>query len=198
MSEMSKKILEVVMENTGKSTEEIINALSRAFPRESYALLESYIYQLRNKGYLSVQNGDNRIVAIGVNPSAYVALRESNDASGKSASTQINIGSVGNISGQFAVGNKGGTYEMHVSKSIIHAMNGGLQEVLALADKQPLNPFEREQLKKVLQQIIESLEKSEQPPRGLIEQLDSFLQCHTWISAPLAGAFINTLLKLFQ
>ena len=68
MSEMSKKVLEVVIENAGKSAEEIINALSRSFPRESYALLESYIYELRNKDYLSVQSGDNRIVAIGVNP----------------------------------------------------------------------------------------------------------------------------------
>ena len=86
---------------------------------------------------------------------------------------------------------------MHVSKNIINVMSGGLEEVIKLADKQSLNPFEREQVKKVARQILESIDKSEAVPQSLIEQLDSFLQKHSWISAPLAAAFLNALTKLF-
>ena len=198
MSKMSMKVLEIIIENSAKPVEEIINAVCRAFPCESYALLEGYIYQLGKDKYLSVQSGDNRIVGIFVNPSAYVALREVKDAPAEKASTQVNIGSIGNISGQFAVGNKGGSYDMHVSNVVIHEMSNGLKEVLTLADKQSLNPFELEQIKKITRQIFESLDKSEPPPQSLIKQFDSFMQKHSWIAAPLATAFLNVLAKFFH
>lgn len=198
MSDMSMKVLAQVVSNADLPANEIMPAVCAAFPHESYALLEGYIYQLGREKYLSVQSGDNRIVAIAVNPSAYVALRESKDAPEEKSSTQIHIGSIGNVSGQFAVGNKGGSYDMHVSNVVIHSMSNGLKEVLTLADKQSLNPFEREQIKKIARQIFESLDKSEPPPQGLIEQFDSFMQKHSWISAPLATAFLNVLAKLFH
>lgn len=76
MSEISKKILAVVVDNADKSADEIINAVCRAFPRESYATIEGYFYLLKSEGCLSLLAGDNRIAAIKVNPSAYAALRE--------------------------------------------------------------------------------------------------------------------------
>jgi len=79
MSELSKKILAVIVENAAKSADEIINAVCRAFPLENYATIKGYIYQFRNKGYLSLLEGDNRIINIRVKPSAYVALREADD-----------------------------------------------------------------------------------------------------------------------
>ena len=201
MSDMSMKVLAAVVANADLPAKEIMPAVSAAFPRETYALLKGYIYQLRDKGYLAVQCGDNRIVAIGVNASAYVALHEGNDAPAEKVSRQFNfnVSHVGQIHGsQFAMGNEGGSYDMRVSKNVVHAMSGGLREIIAQADKQSLNPFEREQLKKVLSQIIESLDKSEPVPQGLLERFDSFLQRHSWISAPLAAAFLNALSKLFS
>ena len=198
MSELSKKILAVVVDNAGKSADEIINAVCRAFPRETYATIEGYLYQFRNKGYLSLLAGDNRIINISVNSSAHVALREADDVPVQTASTQIHIGSItGVVGGNIGVGNKGGSYNTNVTKIFAGSMQGGLQEVLALADKQPLNPFEREQLKKILRQILDAVEKSEPPPQGLIEQLDAFLQRHSWISAPIAAAALTALSKLF-
>ena len=148
---------------------------------------------LNQRIYLSAKQG-------GINPSAYVALHEMKNKPEEKPSTQItvgNIGTISNVSGQVAIGNKGGSYDMHVSKNIINVMSGGLEEVIKLADKQSLNPFEREQVKKVARQILESIDKSEAVPQSLIEQLDSFLQKHSWISAPLAAAFLNALTKLF-
>lgn len=194
---MEKKILEVVIANAALPPVEIMSAVCAAFPNEPYALIEGYIYQLGRKKYLSVESGDNRIVAIRVNPSAYVALHEMENPPEERTSTQISIGTISEVSGQLAIGNKGGSYDMHVSKSVIHAMRGGLNDVLALADKQSLNPFEREQLKKNLRLILESLDRAEPPNQGLIEGLDSFMQKHSWISAPLAAAFLNALAKLF-
>ena len=198
MSKMSMKVLSQVVENADLPENEIMSAVCAAFPRESYSLIAGYIYQLGKDKYLSVQSGDNRIVGIFVNPSAYVALREVKDAPAEKASTQVNIGSIGNISGQFAVGNKGGSYDMHVSNVVIHEMSNGLKEVLTLADKQSLNPFELEQIKKITRQIFESLDKSEPPPQSLIKQFDSFMQKHSWIAAPLATAFLNVLAKFFH
>ena len=199
MSEMSMKVLEVVIENAAKPAEEIINAVCRAFPRESYALLESYIYQLRGEGYLSIMKGDNRIVAIRVNPSAYIALRESKNAPEEKSSTQISIGSIGNVSGQIAIGNKGGSYDMRVSKNFIRSVAGDFREIIPLIESQAsLNPFEREQLKKDIQQVLVALEKSELPPQGIIARIDAFLQKHSWLSAPIASTFLNALTKLFQ
>lgn len=194
---MVKKILEIVIANAALPPTEIMSAVCAAFPNEPYALIEGYIYQLGRKKYLSVESGDNRIVAIHINPSAYVALHEMKNSPEEKASTQISIGNISGVRGQVAIGNKGGSYDMNVSESVIHAMRGGLNDVLALADKQSLNPFEREQLKKNLRLILESLDKAESPPQNLIEQLDSFLQKHSWISAPLAAAFLNALTKLF-
>lgn len=196
MSNMSMKVLSVVVANADLPPNEIMSAVYAAFPRESYALLEGYIYQLKSKGYLSVLHDDNRIVEIHVNPSAYVALREGDDTSEKT-STQIHIGSIGNVSGQVTLGNnKDVSFDMRVSKTIINEMASGLKNVLPLAERRMTNELEREQLKHLVNRIVESLDKSEPPPKNLIEKLDSFLQKHSWISAPLAAAFINTLSKL--
>lgn len=195
MSDMAMKVLAVVIENKDKSVDAIINSLRQAFPRESYATIEGYIYQLKNKGYLAVQPGDDRIFEIHVNPSAYVALREGDDTSEK-VTTQINVGSIGNVSGQLALGNMNGSYNVHVSKNIVNEMASGLRNVLPLAERKMTNELEREQLKYLVNRIVESLDKSEPPPKNLIEKLDSFLQKHSWISAPLAAAFINALSKL--
>ena len=199
MSELSKKILAVVVENAGKSADEIINAVCRALPLENYATIRGYLYQFERKGYLSLLEGDNRIINIGVNSSAYVALREVDDVPVQTSSPQINIGAITNSSVAgfaFGIGNKG-NYDLSVTNTFISSMRGGLQDVLALADKQPMNPFEREQLKKIVRQILEAVEKSEPPPQGLIERLDAFLQRHSWISAPIAAAALNALSKLF-
>lgn len=196
MSELSKKILAVVVENAAKSADEIINAVCRAFPLENYATIQGYIYQFRNKGYLSLLEGDNRIINIRVNPSAYVAL--SDDVPAQTASTQIQINSITNSSvAGIGVVNKSSVVNTTVTNTFISSMCGGLKDVLALADKQQLNPFEREQLKKILNQILAAVEKSEPPPQGLIEQLDAFLQRHSWISAPIATAALTALSKLF-
>ena len=107
MSELSKKILAVIVENADKSADEIINAVCRAFPLENYATIKGYIYQFRNNGYLSLLEGDNRIINIHVNPSAYVALREADDVPAQTASTQIQINSITNSSvAGIGVGNK--------------------------------------------------------------------------------------------
>lgn len=198
MSELSKKILAVVVENAAKSADEIINAVCRAFPLENYATIKGYIYQFRNKGYLSLLEGDNRIINIRVNSSAYVALHEADDVPAQTSSTQIHIGSItGSSVAGIGVGNKSSVVNTTVTNTFISSMRGGLKDVLALADKQQLNPFEREQLKKILNQILTAVEKSEPPPQGLIEQLDAFLQRHSWISAPIATAALNALSKLF-
>lgn len=198
MSELSKKILAVVVDNAAKSADEIINAVCRAFPLENYATIQGYIYQFRNKGYLSLLEGDNRIINIRVNPSAYVALHEADDVPAQTASTQIQINSITNSSvAGIGVVNKSSVVNTTVTNTFISSMCGGLKDVLALADKQQLNPFEREQLKKILNQILEAVEKSEPPPQGLIEQLDAFLQRHSWISAPIATAALTALSKLF-
>ena len=198
MSDMSMEVLKVVVSNDNLPANERMSAVSAAFPNYSYALLEGYIYQLRAKGYLSVQSGDNRIVAIGVNPSAYVALHEGTTEPVEESSTQINIGSIGNVSGQVVLGNKGGSYNMHVTKIMMNETNNALKSILTLADNQSVNPFERERIKKIVTQIAESFSKSEPPPKGLIEQLDSFAQKHSWISAPLAAALLQSLSKFLS
>lgn len=198
MSEMSMKVLEVVTANANKTADEIINAVYRAFPNDPYDLLEGYIYQLGKEKYLAVQPGDNRIFAIHVNSTAYVALREWKSAPAEKSTTQINVGSIGNVSGQLAIGNKGGSYDMRVSKIVVNEMSDGLKNVIAMSDRRMTNELEREQFKRLVEKILESLNKSESPSQGLIEQLDSFLQRHSWISAPLATAFLNALGKLFS
>ena len=195
MSDMSMKVLAVVVANAALPANEVMPAVCAAFPHESYALLAGYIYELRGKGYLSVQEGDNRIVAVAVNPSAYVALRDGEPE--ERSSMNINVGTIGNVSGQLAIGNRGGSYDMHVSKVVVNEMSDGLKNVLAMSDRRMTDELEREQFKRLIEKILESLNKSEPPPQGLIERLDSFLQKHSWISAPLATAFLNALSKLF-
>lgn len=198
MSELSKKILAVIVENAAKSADEIINAVCRAFPLENCATIKGYIYQFRSNGYLSLLEGDNRIINIHVNPSAYVALREADDVPAQTSSTQIQINSITNSSvAGIGVVNKSSVVNTTVTNTFVSSMCGGLKDVLALADKQQLNPFEREQLKKIVNQILAAVEKSEPPPQGLIEQLDAFLQRHSWISAPIATAALTALSKLF-
>lgn len=194
---MLRRILEVVIANAALPPTEIMSAVCAAFPNEPYALIAGYIYQLGKKGYLAVESGDDRIIAVAINPSAYVALHEMKNKPEEKSSPQIHIGNISEVRGQLAIGNRGGSYDMHVSENVINAMSGGLEEVITLADKQSLNLFERERIKKIAQQIIESLDKAESPSQNLIEQLDSFLQKHSWISAPLAAAFLNALTKLF-
>lgn len=198
MSELSKKILAVVVENAGKSADEIINAVCRALPFEKYETIKGYLYQFKRKGYLSLLEGDNRIINISVNSSAYVALCEADDVPAQTSSPQIHINSITNSSvAGIGVGNKGSVVNTTVTNTFISSMRGGLQDVLALADKQPMNPFEREQLKKIVRQILAAVDKSEPPPQGLIERLDAFLQRHSWISAPIAAAALNALSKFF-
>lgn len=194
MSDMSMKVLSQVVENADLPENEIMSAVCAAFPRESYSLIAGYIYQLRDKEYLTILDSDNRIVAIKINPSAYVALREDDDAD-EHTTQNFNIGA---IHGQVAMGNKGGSYNMSLSKAIARDMSDGLKNVLTISEKRITDELEREQLKRLVTRIVESLEKQEPPPQGLIEKLDSFLQKHSWISAPLAAAFLNALSKLFS
>ena len=194
MSDMSMKVLEIIIENAAKSAEEIINVVCRAFPNEPYSLIEGYIYQLDRQKYISVQSGDNRIFAIVVNPSAHVALHEKKTEPEEKMTQHFNIGV---IHGQVAMGNRGGSYNMNLSNTVVREMTDGLKNVLTMSERRMTDELEREQLKRLVTRIVESLEKQEPPPQGLIEKLDSFMQRHSWISAPLAAAFLNTLVKLF-
>lgn len=164
MSDMSMKVLSQVVENADLPENEIMSAVCAAFPRESYSLIAGYIYQLRDKEYLTILDSDNRIVAIKINPSAYVALREDKDKPDERTSTQIHIESINNVNGQFAVGNKGGSYNMSLSKTIAHDMSDGLKNVLTMSERRITDELEREQLKRLVTRIVESLEKQEPSP----------------------------------
>ena len=74
MLDMPMQVLEVIISNEGKPTEEIINSLLTAFPNKSFNTLKGYISSLHNSGYITVQYADNKIFFIGVNSSAYSAL----------------------------------------------------------------------------------------------------------------------------
>lgn len=195
MSDIEMKILAVVVDNAD-FPKQIMSAVSEAFPNETEKLLKGYIYEFRKKGYVSLLEGDNGINSVHVNPSAYRALREHKDAPDEKFTPQFNIGTI--HGGQFAMGNKGGSYNMSLSKTVVHEMSSGLKNVLEMSDRRMTDELEREQLKYLVNKIVESLDKSEPPPQSLIEKLDSFMQRHSWISAPLAAAFLNTLSKLFH
>ena len=195
MTDKAKKILSVVTANANLPPAEIIPAVSAAFPNESYGSLMGYIYRFRDSGYLSIVEGDNRIVAVEVNPSAYVALTESQTVSEDKSSTNININTITGVNGQLAIGNRGDSYQIDIGRTVIREMRSGLDEVLALADKQQINPFEREQIKKLIRQVLDETGDETPPEKNLLERFDAFMQCHSWIAAPIATAFLNALIK---
>lgn len=190
------QILEVIISNNGKPTEEIINAISNAFPDKSFNTLKGYIYSLHKSGYINVKDGDNKIFLIGVNSSAYVALDKAKNQQQESKESK-NVFNIGQIHGQVAMGNTGGSYELNMSNVFNQSMCDGLKEAISAADNQNIDNAEREEIKFLLQQILETLQESQKPPEGLIKKISAAIQKHSWIAAPIATQAFNLLARNF-
>ena len=70
------KVLEVIIKNRYKSFEDIQVALITEFPEMSWEEICSYLYLLKQDGYINVLNGDNTILALRVQPTALARLSE--------------------------------------------------------------------------------------------------------------------------
>lgn len=189
--DISMQVLEIITKNEGRPADEIISAISDIFPKLPYKAICGYLYKLQSKEYISVLNGDNKIIHIGVNYSAYEALCELQNGSDKpnNAGQTFNIGQV---HGQIAMGNSGGAYNFNMSVEFIQAMDKSLKDILVSIDEHLQDKSaESEEIKSLVKQILEALRKSEAPPKGVIERFDACLQKHSWISAPIASTLLN-------
>ena len=192
MLDMSMQVLKIVIENEGKTADEILGAISAAFPNKTYNTLKGYINTLGEAGYLSVQYGYNRICYIGVNPSAHAALDKAENTVAEPNRASFNIGQ---IHGQVAMGNSGGSYNFTMTNAFREAMSAGLTEAASLANNRGIDAAEREEIKQLLRQILASLRQSENPPQNLVSKLSALFQKHSWIAAPIATQALNLLAK---
>ena len=190
------QVLEVIVSNEGKTTGEIINAVSSAFPNKSFNTLKGYISLLHNSGYITIKYADDKIFFIGVNSSAYSALDTAKSQPQESNSPK-NVFNIGNIQGQVAMGNTGGSYELNMSNAFNQTISEGLKAAISAADNQKINNSEREEIKLLIQQILEYLQESQKPPQGLIQEISARFQKHSWIAAPIATQALNFLSKIF-
>lgn len=71
------KVLKVLLENQGKSFDEIQVNLEKAFPDMSWQEINSYLTLLADEKYITTLNGDGEeVVDFFVNASAYARLHE--------------------------------------------------------------------------------------------------------------------------
>ena len=103
----------------------------------------------------------------------------------------------GNVYGAAAIGNTDGTYNLSVSNRFTKTLKTGLQEALNAADAQTaISSREISEIKELLIQILNSLEKEEPPAKGALERMSEYVQRHAWIASPIAGAAIRFLESL--
>lgn len=196
---MKMQILKIVVENQKLNAAEIIKLIQATFPNEPLDFLKGCIHSLKNDGYLSVTVADGKIIYIGVNPSAYVALRESTNT--KPASVVTNpVVNIRNMHGQvISGGTVGDYYNFDSPVTFEDSMTDCLKNILPEVDSQTkASPIERQKIVELLNQILVCLEKSEKPPQNLLTKLDAFLQKHSWLSAPIASVALQHLAKLLN
>lgn len=70
------RILEVIIKNRQKSFEDIQVALITEFQEMSWEEICSYLYLLKQDGYIAVLNGDNTILDLAIQPTALARLSE--------------------------------------------------------------------------------------------------------------------------
>ena len=194
MLEMTMQVLDVIIRNEGKSPREIFFSLSNEFPNQSYNTLKGYVLELESQGYLSLMYADNDIAIISVNQSAHSALdyaKNHETTSHENATFQF-----GNIYGPVSMGNHGGTYTMNSTNIFRQAASSSLNDVLSLVDDRA-DDSDREEIKQLLKQVISAIDNQKPVPESLMERLDTFMQNHSWISAPIATTFLHMITKFF-
>ena len=70
------KVLKVLLENQGKSFDKIQVNLEKAFPDMSWQEIESYLALLADEKYIVTSRGDDEILEVCINDSAYAKLCE--------------------------------------------------------------------------------------------------------------------------